>query len=131
MMGISKATVADFDTKNPPEALSPIAHLFICFNDDGRKTWAIRKIYFDRWKLTGKVSKKSTGRPPKWKTDSTYTNLNIPIKKDLKDRFYRMVDNANAVSSVKISYRDMIYVAMEECMARRPQFLGGGENASK
>lgn len=55
-------------------------------------------------------------------TERFYENINIPIPKNLYDRFRRMVDNANAVSAVQISYRDMIYIAIEEAIQRRPQF---------
>jgi hypothetical protein len=105
---------------NSIQAITPIAHLFTKFEEGEEFSYAILKKHFGRWQETGKVPKISSGRPPKWKTDSTYTNLNIPIKKDLYDKFKRMVDKANAVSSIKISYRDMIFVAMQEAIDRRP-----------
>jgi hypothetical protein len=111
--------------------LKPIEHLFEVFEKprkgEIRNQYGIRRSHYDYWKRTGKVPKISPGRPKRWE-DDTYTNLNIPIKNELYDRFKRMVDNANAVSAVKITYRDMIYVAMEECMQRRPQFVGGGDD---
>lgn len=133
LMGISRSTIngAFSDGIDTIQAIKPIAHLFHRFEEGDEVSYAILKKHFDRWRETGKVPKISTGRPPKWKNDPTISNINIPIKKDLKDRFYQMVDNANAVSTVQVTYRDMIYVAMEECMARRPQFLGGGNNGNK
>lgn len=116
------------------EQLKPIEHLFEVFEKarkgEIRNQYGIKRKHYDYWKETGKVPKISTGRPKRWK-DDTYTNINIPIKKDLYDRFKRMVDNANDVSAVKITYRDMIYVAMEECMQRRPQFAGGGDDGKE
>ena len=114
------------------EQLKPIEHLFEVFEKprkgEMRNQYGIRRTHYDYWKRTGKVPKISPGRPKIWKNDPTYTNINIPIKKDLYDRFRRMVDNANNVSAVKISYRDMIYIAMEEAIQRRPEFTGGGDN---
>lgn len=122
IMGIPKSTIDEAfkDGIDTIGAIKPIVHLFHKFEEGDEFSYAILKKHFDRWQKTGKVPKVSSGRPPKWKTDSTYTNLNIPIKKDLYDRFKHMVDKANAVSSVKISYRDMIYIAMQEAIDRRP-----------
>ena len=133
ILGIPKSTIdsAFSDGIDTIQAISPIAHLFHKFEEGKEFSYAILKTHFDRWQETGKVPKVSPGRPPKWKTDTTYQNINIPIKKDLWGRFTRMVDNANDVSTVHMSYRDMIYVSLEEAMARRPQFLGGGNNGSK
>ena len=125
MMGIPKSTVDCFDKEHPPIELTPIVRLFICFEEEGRRTWAIRKKYFDKWRQTGKVPKVSPGRPPKWKNDPTYDNLNIPIKKDLYNKLKKVVDNANATSVIKLTYRDAIYLAIEEFTQRRPQFLDG------
>jgi len=117
------------------EQLKPIEHLFEVFEKprkgEMRNQYGIRRTHYDYWKRTGKVPKISPGRPKIWKNDPTYTNINIPIKKDLYDRFRRMVDNANNVSAVKISYRDMIYISMEEAIQRRPEFAGGGDNDKK
>lgn len=134
MMGIPKPTVSGaVITKNINriEALKPIAHLFVSFEDDGENTFAIRKIYFDRWRKTGKVSKKSTGRPPKWKDNPNLTNINIPFPKDLYEQFKQVVGNANAISVVKVSYRDMFAVAVKEFVERRPEFLGGDFDGSQ
>jgi hypothetical protein len=105
--------------------LKPIAHLFREFPNGERKQYGILQKHYDRWKRTGQVPKVSSGRPPKWKEDDSYTNLNIPIKKNLKAKLYTVVDNANAISVVKLSYRDAVYLAIEEFCARRPQFLDG------
>lgn len=113
------------------EKLKPIGHLFREFEKGMRKQYGILRRHYDYWKRTGEPPKVSPGRPPRWKNDPTYTNINIPIKKSLWERFRRMVDNANAVSVVKISYRDMLYVALEEAMQRRPQFLGGDGDGNK
>ena len=120
MLGIPRATVANFDKNGPPSALEPIAHLFVCFEEEGRKTWAIKKSHFDKWQRTGKAPKLSSGRPPRWKNNSDYDNINIPIPKKLYHEFKQVVDNGNALSAVKYSYRDMIYVAMQEFIQRRP-----------
>lgn len=52
-----------------------------------------------------------------------YENINIPVPKKLYDEFKSVVDRANEMSIVKVSYRDMIYVALQEFIERRPQFL--------
>lgn len=122
MLGISRGTIAKFDKGTPSviKELEPIAHLFVCFEEEGRKTWAIKKSHFDKWQRTGKVPKVSSGRPPRWKNNPDYDNINIPVPKKLYDEFKQVVDNGNALSAVKYSYRDMIYVAMQEFCNRRP-----------
>jgi len=119
------------------EQLKPVEHLFEVFEKARkggmRRQYGIRRRHYDYWKKTGKVPKLSPGIPPIWKQDDSYTNINIPIKKDLYDRFKHMVDNANSLSLVKIAYREMIYIAMDEAIQRRPQFAdsaiakGGGK----
>lgn len=120
MLGIPRATVANFDKNSPPSALEPIAHLFICFEEEGRKTWAIKKSHFDKWQRTGKAPKVSSGRPPKWKDNPNLVNINIPIDKRLYEEFKSVIDKANSMSTVKYSYRDMIATAMREFIDRRP-----------
>ncbi len=106
--------------------LKPIAHLFREFPNGDRKQYGILQKHYDNWKLKGKVPKVSSGRPPKWKNDDSYENLNIPISKSLyTGKFKKVVDNANKLSVVKLSYRDAIYLALEEFVQRRPQFLDG------
>lgn len=106
--------------------LKSIAHLFREFPNGERKQYGILKKHYDRWKRTGNVPKVSTGRPPKWKTNDSYENLNIPILKSLySGKLKKVVDNANAVSVVKLTYRDAVYLAIEEFCMRRPQFLDG------
>ncbi len=113
-------TVANFDKKSPPSALEPIAHLFICFEEEGRKTWAIKKSHFYKWQRTGKAPKVSSGRPPKWKGNPNTLNINIPFPKNLYDEFKRVVDKANSLSRVHVTYRDMIAGAVQEFVDRRP-----------
>lgn len=122
MLGTPRATVANFDKNSPPSALEPIAHLFICFEEEGRKTWAIKKSHFDKWQRTGKAPKVSSGRPPKWKGNPNIVNINIPFPKDLYEQFKKIVDNANSLSRVHVTYRDMIAVAVQEFVDRRPNF---------
>ena len=105
--------------------LKSIAHLFREFPNGDRKQYGILQNHYDRWKQKGKVPKVSSGRPPKWKDDPTYENLNIPIKADLYNKLKKVVDNANATSVVKLAYRDAIYLAINEFCDRRPQFLDG------
>lgn len=102
------------------QAIAPIAHLFRKFEEADGFSYAILKSHFDKWQKTGKVPKVSSGRPPRWKNNPDYDNINIPVPKKLYDEFKQVVDNGNALSAVKYSYRDMIYVAMQEFCNRRP-----------
>lgn len=114
------------------EKLKPIAHLFKEFEKgDMRKQYGILKSHYDYWKKKGKPPKVSPGRPPKWKNNPNLVNINIPIDKTLYEEFKNVVDNGNAISAIKYTYRDMIAVAMREFIQRRPQFLGGGDNGVK
>ncbi|WP_133051074.1 hypothetical protein [Ruminiclostridium hungatei] len=121
MLGIPKATVAKFDKSNPSgvSELAPIAHLFVCFEEEGRKTWAIKKSHFDKWQRTGRVPKVSSGRP-KTKPENC-ENWNDWIPKELATEFKRVVDNANkAAPHMKISYRQARFIAYQEFIDRRP-----------
>lgn len=117
------------------EKLKPIGHQFKLFpkyeNGTLRNAYGILKSDYEYYKKHGRARRKSPGRPPRWKNDPAYFNINIPIKKALWDRFKRMVDNANAVSTMQITYRDMLYVALEEAILRRPQFAGGGDDGKQ
>lgn len=105
--------------------LRPIEHLFEVFESfrkgESRNQYGIRRKYYDHWKEKGEVHGISPGRSKIWRK-GTYTNVNIPVKNELYDRFKRMVDRANDVSHIKISYREMIWIAMEEAIQRRPEF---------
>jgi len=113
------------------EELKPIEHLFEVFEKPRKggivNQYGIKRKHYDYWKRTGKVPKISPGRTKIWR-DGTYTNINIPIKNELYNKFKRMVDRANDVSAVKVTYREMIYIAMEEAIQRRPEFGGGCDN---
>jgi len=109
------------------EKLKPIAHLFREFEKGLRKQYGILRRHYDYWKQTGEAPKVSTGRPPKWKSNPNVTNLNIPFPKDLYEQFKKVVDKANSISVIKVTYRDMVAVAVKEFVDRRPQLLDGDE----
>lgn len=108
------------------EKLKPIAHQFKVFpkyeNGNLRNQYGILKTNYDFWKREGRARKQAPGRPKKWQEDDSFTNINIPIQKKVYDEFKEVVDNANAASIVKVHYRDMIAVAIQEFCQRRPQF---------
>ena len=112
--------------------LKPIAHQFKEFpkyeNGKLRNQYGILKTNYDFWKRNGRPRKQSPGRPPKWKENEELTNINIPIPKKLYSQFQQVVDNANAISVVKTTYRDMIYLAIQEFIQRRPQFLSNNDD---
>lgn len=121
MMKIPKATVDKFDREHPPSELSPIAHLFVCFEEEGRVTWAIRKKYFDRWRKTGIPPKKNSGRPRKHEKGVKHINIPAPY---FYDAFIAGVKKCNKNSIQQITIQDFIYVAMLEAMKRRPDIFG-------
>lgn len=116
------------DGINSIDKLKPIAHQFKEFpkyeNGRLRNQYGILKTNYDFWKKNGRARKQSPGRPPKWKNDPDYVNINIPMQKKIYDDFKEVVDNANALSVVKVPYRDMIAVALREWTDRRPQLKG-------
>ena len=122
LLKIPKATIdgAFSDGIDSIQALKPIAHLFHRFEEGEEISYGILKSHFDKWQRTGKAPKVSSGRPPKWKDNSNIVNINIPFPKDLYNEFKQIVDNANSVSIMKVSYRDMIAVAVKEFCDRRP-----------
>lgn len=101
------------------EKLKPIAHLFREFEKGLRKQYGILRRHYDYWKQTGEAPKVSTGRPPKWKNNPNVINLNIPFPKDLYEQFKKVVDRANSMSVIKVTYRDMVAVAVKEFIDRR------------
>lgn len=103
--------------------LKPIAHQFKVFpkyeNGNLRNQYGILKTNYDFYKKNGRPRKQSPGRPPRWKGNPNVVNINIPFPKDLYEEFQGIVDNANDISVVKVTYRDMIYVAVREFCDRR------------
>lgn len=108
------------------EKLKPIAHQFKEFpkyeNGNLRNQYGILKTNYDFYKREGRARKQSPGRPPKWKDNPNVVNINIPFPRDLYEEFQGVVDKANEMSIVKVTYRDMIAVAIREWIDRRPQF---------
>lgn len=67
------------------------------------------------WKKGSQV-----GRKPKWKGNNDYCNINIPIENSLYDEFKECIDYLNSISVMQTTYREGIYVAMQEFVQRRP-----------
>jgi len=106
------------------EVLKPIAHQFKVFpkyeNGNLRNQYGILKTNYDFYVKNGRARKQSPGRPPKWKDNPNVVNINIPFPKDLYEEFKGVVDRANEMSIVKVTYRDMFAVAIQEFIQRRP-----------
>lgn len=107
------------------EAIKPIAHLFHCFKEGDSVSYAILKKHFDKWRETGQAPKVSTGRPPKWKGNDKYSQIRFECDKETYALFKAIVDKANSMSAVKVGYRDMLRVAIQEFNDRRKQILDG------
>ena len=122
-MGIPKSTIAQTSgdgraIQTIPE-LEPIAHLFVCFEDDNVKSYAIRKRYFDKWRSTGIVPKKSPGRPKKYDDGVKNTkHINIPAP-DFYDIFVAGIRRCNKNSIQQITVQSFIHIAIKEAMDRR------------
>lgn len=100
-------------------AIAPIAHLFRKFEEADGFSYAILKSHFDKWQLTGKAPKVSSGRPKTKPEDCE--NWNDWIPKELAAEFKRVVDNANKTAPhMKISYRQARFIAYQEFVDRRP-----------
>lgn len=100
--------------------LAPIEHLFATFERPirGKMTYSygiLRRLY-DTWKQTGKVPKQPPGRPIK----KGYVWLKGYVPEQLKKEFTELVDRANAMSTVHVSYSAMIAIAVQEFLDRRP-----------
>lgn len=102
-------------------ALKPISHLFKQFEKPVRggmrKQYGIKRTYYDYWKQTGEPPKLPTGRLPLGKK-----RLPANISEELINEFHAVVDKANSMSVVKVSYSDMVAVALREWIDRRPAF---------
>ena len=105
------------------EELEPIEHFFEVFEKPikGRmvQTYGILRRYYDDWKRDGKVPIRPPGRPKR--KGVTILKATVPI--DLKDEFQALVDKANSMSVVHVTYSDMVAVAIQEFIQRRPQFM--------
>jgi len=103
------------------EALKAIGHLFKEFEKPVRggmrKQYGIKRTYYDYWKQTGEAPNLPTGRPALGKK-----RLAVNIPEELIEEFHALVDKANEMSVIKVSYSDMAAVAIREFIDRRPQF---------
>lgn len=104
------------------EEFKPIEHLFEVFEKPikGRivNTYGIKRKYYKKWKREGIVPKRPTGRPP---LAGDEAEIRYRVPKHIKDEFMQIVDNANRISAVKVTYKDMIAVAIQEFCDRRYQ----------
>jgi hypothetical protein len=104
------------------EEFKPIEHLFEVFEKPikGRivNSYGIKRKYYKKWKREGIVPKRPTGRPP---LAGDEVEIRYRIPKHIKDDFIKIVDNANRISAVKVTYKDMIAVAIQEFCDRRYQ----------
>lgn len=109
------------------EELEPIEHLFEVFEKPIKggmvNSYGILRNYYDRWKQTGEVPRKSTGRPKK--EGMVEVKYYVPLM--VREEFKKVVNNANKMSIVKVSYSDMAAVALKEFCDRRVQFLKDNE----
>lgn len=105
------------------EELEPIEHLFEVFETPIKggmtQTFGILRRYYDDWKRDGRVPVRPPGRPKK----KGVTILKATVPEKLKDEFQAVVDKANSMSAVHVTYSDMVAVAIQEFIGRRPQFL--------
>ncbi len=105
------------------EEFKPIEHLFEVFEKpiQGRivNSYGIKRRYYDDWKLTGELPKIQTGRPPL----DGMAELKATVPQKLKDDMIKARDKANSMSVVKVTLSDMVSVALQEYLQRRPQFI--------
>lgn len=111
------------------DELRPIEHLFEVFERPRKggivNQYGIRRRFYDEWKETGEVPKVSTGRPPKWKDNPNVSQVRFYLDKDVYKEFKAIVDKANSMSVIKVTYREMLAVAVQEFNDRRRQILDG------
>ena len=104
------------------EEFKPIEHLFEVFEKPIKgkivNSYGIKSKYYKKWKREGIVPKRPTGRPP---LAGDEVEIRYRIPKHIKEEFMTIVDNANRISAVKVTYKDMIAVAIKEFCDRRYQ----------
>lgn len=102
------------------EEFAPIEHLFEVFEKPIKgkmvNSYGIKRKYYKKWKREGIVPKRPTGRPP---LAGDEVEIRYRIPKHIKEEFMTIVDNANRISAVKVTYKDMIAVAIQEFNERR------------
>ncbi len=103
------------------EEFKPIEHLFEVFEKPIKgkmvNSYGIKRKYYKKWKREKVVPKRPTGRPP---LAGDEVEIRYRIPKHIKEEFTRIVDNANRISAVKVTYKDMVAVAIQEWIDRRP-----------
>lgn len=107
-------------------ALKPIGHLFKEFErfakGGKRRQYGILRNHYDYWKKHGHAPKLSPGRPKKY---NNCAEVRAYIPNNIYDEFKAIVDKANSISAVKVSYREMFAVAIKEFNDRRGHTLDG------
>jgi len=110
------------------QALKPIGHLFKEFEKyvkgGVRKQYGILRSHYDYWKKHGEPPKLSPGRPPKYKDCA---EIRMYLDPKIYNEFKAIVDKANSMSAIKVSYRDMLAVAVREFNDRRKHILMDGD----
>lgn len=105
------------------EEFAPVEHLFEVFEKPikGRivNSYGIKRRYWKKFKREGVVIKLPPGRPM---LAGDEVEFRYKIPKHIKEDFLKIVDNANRISTVKVNYKDMVAVAIQEWCDRRPQF---------
>lgn len=113
------------------EEFKPIEHLFEVFEKPikGRivNSYGIKRKYYKKWKREGVVTKLPTGRPP---LAGDEVEFRYKVPKHLKEEFTKIVDNANRISAVKVTYKDMVAVAIKEFNDRRYNLIDINEDKS-
>lgn len=106
------------------EEFKPIEHLFEVFEKPIKgkivNSYGIKRRYYKKWSREGIVIKQPTGRPP---LAGEEVEIRYKVPKHLKDEFTSIVDNANRISAVKVTYKDMIAVAIQEFNQRRYKLI--------
>lgn len=122
MCGIPKSTINHIVEKRQfdriPFTVIQIANRFVCPKKQVDK-------FFEEGKLPNFNKQKTVGRPKKWYTGE-YKTYNFPVPMTLHEDFMEVVNRLNKTTSLSLTKRDYIYVAMQEFIDRRPGDMGDG-----
>jgi hypothetical protein len=115
MLGIPKPTIDAVFNKNSPldsiQALKPIAHLFVRFEEDGAYSYAIPKKKFDWWQKTGNCQKPDKAKNIRCDAPPFY------------EKFKSDIDKFNDKHSQRVRYQTVIHIALKEYMDRHVEIF--------
>ena len=94
---------------------------------DGPRMYIVPKHQVDTWLSKGSVPQPKVGRntPNKKYPKAEYTRYNLPISRMVDAKLMKVWKGINKELSAPVDKYDLVRLAIEEFIERRPEYLGG------